>query len=132
MERKYQKWSAGGGDSTAMTVADVEEHELVWIVCRQSEEFVRTGHPGAMLVGNGPYLVDRVDGGLYQIGVISAVGGESEADYRFRIRGLAVRTAAGDLHDEIREVAAAGGRMQLSHPTSQAVGAVPGAGPSST
>lgn len=64
-----------------------------------------------MLVGDGPYLVDRVDGGLHQIGVISATTGEWEADYRTRIRGLQVRTAVDDLHDALRGVAATRGRM---------------------
>ncbi|MET7698655.1 hypothetical protein [Streptomyces sp. NPDC005485] len=35
-----------------------------------------------MPADNGPYLIDRVDGGLHQIGVVSAVAGEWEADYR--------------------------------------------------
>ncbi|MEV0113064.1 hypothetical protein AB0H77_07385 [Streptomyces sp. NPDC050844] len=63
-------------------------------------------------MGNGPYLVDRVDGGLHRIGVVSVVSGEWEADYRARIRGLPVRTAVDDLHDEMREVAAGRGRMR--------------------
>ncbi len=94
-----------------MAVVDVEEHELVWIVSWQSEEFARTRNSEYMLAGNGPYLVDRVDGGLHQIGVVSAVTGEWEADYRARIRGLPVRTAVDDLHDALRDVAAARGRM---------------------
>ncbi len=94
-----------------MVVVHVEEHELVWIVSWQSEEFVRTGNSEFMLAGTGPYLVDRVDGGLHQIGVVSGVTGEWEADYRARIRGLPVRTAVDDLHDAIRGVDAASGRM---------------------
>ncbi len=94
-----------------MAVVDVEEHELVWIVSWQSEQFARTRNSEYMLAGNGPYLVDRVDGGLHQIGVVSAVTGEWEADYRARIRGLPVRTAVDDLHDALRDVAAARGRM---------------------
>ncbi|MFB9576216.1 hypothetical protein [Streptomyces yanii] len=58
-----------------------------------------------------PYLVDHVDGGLHQIGVVSAVTGEWEADYRARIRGLLVRTAVDDLHDALCGVAATRGRM---------------------
>lgn len=111
LERERQKWSALGVDPVRVVVARVEEHELVWLVYCQSEEFVRTGNPGSMLIGDGPYLVDRVDGGLHTIGVLSAKGGEWEADYRVRIRGLAVRTAVDDLHDEIRELAAARGRV---------------------
>lgn len=94
-----------------MVVVDVREHELVWIVSWTSEEFVRARNPEFMLAGNGPYLVDGVDGGLHRIGVVSAVTGEWEADYRARIRGLAVRTAVDDLHLPVCEVAAARGRM---------------------
>ncbi|MFB8773160.1 YrhB domain-containing protein [Streptomyces broussonetiae] len=111
LERDFQRWRATGVDAMRMAVADVEEHELVWIVSWTSEEFIRTGNPEFMLAGNGPYLVDRVDGGLHQIGVVSAVTGEWEADYRARIRELPVRTAVDDLHDALREVAAARGRM---------------------
>lgn len=94
-----------------MAVVRVEEHELVWIVSWQSEEFVRTWNSRYMLVGNGPYLVDRVDGGLHQIGVVSAKTGEWETDYRARIRGLPVRTAVDDLHDALCGVAATHGRV---------------------
>ncbi|MFI6013262.1 YrhB domain-containing protein [Streptomyces sp. NPDC051243] len=111
LDREHQMWSARGVDLARVTVVDVEEHELVWIVYWQSDEYVRTGNSGAMLVGNGPYLVDRVDGGLHRIGVLSAKSGEWESDYRARIRGSAVRTAVHDLHDGIREVAATFGRM---------------------
>lgn len=64
-----------------------------------------------MLAGNGPYLVDRVDSGLHQIGVVSAVTGDWEADYRARILGLPVRTAVDDLHDALCEVTDVRGRM---------------------
>lgn len=111
LERDYQRWRATGVDAMRMTVIDVEEHELVWIVSWTSEEFVRTRNPAFMLAGNGPYLIDRVDGGLHQIGVVSAVTGEWESDYRARIRGLPVRTAVDDLHDALCGVAAARGRM---------------------
>ncbi|MFF5366892.1 YrhB domain-containing protein [Streptomyces sp. NPDC013187] len=111
LERDYQQFRAAGVDAMRMAVVDVEEHELVWIVFWTSEEFVRTRNPEFMLGGNGPYLVDRVDGGLHAIGVVSAVTGEWEADYRARVRGLPVRTAVDDLHDALCEVAAARGRM---------------------
>ncbi|MET9448916.1 YrhB domain-containing protein [Streptomyces cinerochromogenes] len=114
LERDYQQWRAAQRDAVRMAVVDVEEHELVWIVSWTSEEFVRTRNPEFMLAGNGPYLVDRVDGGLHRIGVVSAVTGEWEADYRARIRGLPVRTAVDDLHDALREVAAARGRMHAA------------------
>ncbi|MGA5198278.1 YrhB domain-containing protein [Streptomyces exfoliatus] len=111
LERDYQRWRAAGAEALRTAVVDVEEHELVWIVSWTSEEFVRTRKPEFMLAGNGPYLVDRVDGGLHQIGCVSAGTGEWEADYRARIRGLPVRTAVDDLHDALCGVAAARGRM---------------------
>ncbi|MFD6653715.1 YrhB family protein [Streptomyces parvus] len=114
LERDYLRWRATGVDALRMAVVDVEEHELVWIVSWTSEEFVRTGDPEFMLAGNGPYLVDRVDGGLHRIGVVSALTGEWEADYRARIRGLPVRTAVDDLHDALCEAAAARERMHAA------------------
>ncbi|MFJ6697983.1 YrhB domain-containing protein [Streptomyces sp. NPDC091272] len=95
-------------------MGNVNEHELVWIVSWQSVEFVRTRDPRFMLVGAGPYLVDRVDGGLHQVGVVSAASGEWEADYRARIRGLPVRTAVDELHDALRGAAVARGRTHAA------------------
>ncbi|MFI1726723.1 YrhB domain-containing protein [Streptomyces sp. NPDC020489] len=112
LERDYQQWRAVSTDAVRMAVVRIEEHELVWIVSWQSEEFVRTRNSKYALIGDGPYLVDRADGGLHQIGVVSAVTGEWEADYRARIRGLPVRTAVDDLHAALRGVAATRGRMR--------------------
>ncbi|MFG3395671.1 YrhB domain-containing protein [Streptomyces parvus] len=89
----------------------IAEAVLVWIVHWTSEAFVRTGDPSVMLAGGGPYLVDRVDGGLLEIGVVSSVTGAWEDDYRGRIRGLPVCTAVDDLHDALRDAAVTLGRM---------------------
>ncbi|MFD7704791.1 YrhB domain-containing protein [Streptomyces caelestis] len=94
-----------------MAVGHVEEHELVWIVSWTSEDFIRTRNSKYALIGNGPYLVDRVDGGVHRVGVVSAVTGSWEDDYRARVRGLPVRPAVDDPHDVLREVAPAHGRM---------------------
>ncbi|KUM84980.1 MULTISPECIES: YrhB domain-containing protein [Streptomyces] len=114
LELDYQQWRAVSAEAVQMAVVSVEEHELVWIVHWQSENFVRTRRCEEMLVGSGPYLVDRVDGGLHRIGVLAAHTGEWETDYRARIRGLPVRTAIDDLHDGLRTVAAAYGRMHAA------------------
>ncbi|MFF3411656.1 YrhB domain-containing protein [Streptomyces sp. NPDC002742] len=111
LERDYQQWRAAGVDAMRMAVVDVEEHALAWIVSWTSEEFVRTRNPAFTPAGNGPYLIDRVDGGLHRIGVVSAVTGGWEADYRARIRELPVRTAVDGLHDALCGVAATRGRM---------------------
>ncbi|MEU7261676.1 YrhB domain-containing protein [Streptomyces rimosus] len=114
LERDYQKRRATGADALRMAVSHVEQHELVWIISWTSEEYLRTGNLEFALAGNGPYLVDRIDGGLHQVGVVYAVSGEWEADYRARIRGLPVRTAVDDLHDAVREAASAHGRMRAA------------------
>ncbi|MER7928604.1 YrhB domain-containing protein [Streptomyces sp. NPDC096057] len=98
-----------------LLVARVEEHDLAWVVSYQSAEYVRTGDPSHLVVGGGPFLVDRVDGGLHSIGVVSAVTGAWESDYRTRIRGMATRTAVDDLHDELRRTTAARGRIFAMH-----------------
>ncbi|MBL3669337.1 hypothetical protein JL475_25800 [Streptomyces sp. M2CJ-2] len=115
LERTFQEELSAGLRPIRMAVASVEEHELVWIVCWTSEEFVCTGRPESMLVGNGPYLVDRVDGSLHGIGVVSWATGVWEADYSVRVRGLTERTAVDDLYDEVRAVASTRGRVHAMH-----------------
>ncbi|MFF8609521.1 YrhB domain-containing protein [Streptomyces sp. NPDC015346] len=115
LERDYETDRSVRPDPMLMAVAGVEEHELVWIVSWTSEEYLRTRNPDFMVVGNGPYLVDRLDGSLHQIGVVSAVSDGWQEDYRSRIRGQAVRTAVDDLHEEVRGVAAARGRIHAMH-----------------
>ncbi|MFE7568434.1 YrhB domain-containing protein [Streptomyces sp. NPDC057539] len=107
-----------------LLVTHVEKHELAWIVGYQSAEYVRTGDPSQRLAGNGPFLVDRVDGGLHSVGTVSAVTGAWESDYRTRIRKMATRTAVDDLHDEIRQVTATRGRIFAMHVLRQKVPAL--------
>lgn len=115
LARDYEADRALRSEPMLLAVADVEEHELVWIVSWASEAYLRTRNPDFMLAGNGPYLVDRLDGSLHQIGVVSAVTDGWQEDYRTRIRGQAVRTAVDDLHDEVRGVAATRGRIHAMH-----------------
>ncbi|WP_318200256.1 YrhB domain-containing protein [Streptomyces sp. SCL15-4] len=121
LERDYQRELSVGIVPMRMAVAHVEQHELVWIVSWTSEEYLRTRNPDFLLAGNGPYLVDRVDGSLHQISVVSAVTGAWEADYRARIRRQVTRTAVDDLHDEVRAVADARGRVHAMHALRQRV-----------
>lgn len=111
----YQRELSAGLEPMRMAVSHVEQHELVWIVSWTSEEYLRTRNSDFMLAGNGPYLVDREDGSLHQIGVVSAVTGAWEADYRARVRGQVTRTAVDDLHDEVRAVADARGRAHAMY-----------------
>ncbi|MFF8267286.1 YrhB domain-containing protein [Streptomyces sp. NPDC016562] len=124
LERAYQWELSVGLDPIRMAVSHVEQHELVWIVSWTSEEYLRTRNPDFALAGNGPYLVDRVDGSLHQIGVVSARTDAWEADYRVRIRGQVTRTAVDDLHDEVQGVADAHGRIYAMHILRQKVPAL--------
>jgi hypothetical protein len=47
----------------------VEEHPLGWLVFWQSVDYIRSGDPFDMLVGSGPYLVDRQDGSIHRLPV---------------------------------------------------------------
>ncbi|MFD8323332.1 YrhB domain-containing protein [Kitasatospora purpeofusca] len=99
-------------DPGRLVVSDVEEHELVWIVSYQTAEYLRTRDPRQLLGGNGPYLVDRVDGGLHALGSASDVnGGAWEDDYRRRIRKELTCAAVDDLHEELRRATAEQGRI---------------------
>ncbi|MFE7909753.1 YrhB domain-containing protein [Streptomyces albogriseolus] len=112
LERDYQRDLAAGLEPMRMAVAHVEQHEQAWVISWTSEEYLRTGNPDFVIAGNGPYLVDRRNGSLHQIGVVSAVTEAWVVDYRVRIRGQA---AVDDLHDEVRAVAATRGRIHAMH-----------------
>jgi hypothetical protein len=114
LELTYQRQLSAGLDPQRMAVAHVEQHELAWIVSYQSEEWLRTRDFLSLVGGNGPYLVDRIDGGLHTIGVLSATSGAWEADYRVRVRGEVV-SAVEDLHDEVRAAAEDSGRIHAIH-----------------
>jgi hypothetical protein len=94
-----------------MAVVEAEEHELAWIVVYQSAEYVRTGDSVHLLGGNGPYLVDRADGRMHEIGPVDYLTGEWEDEYRASVRGMPVRTAVDELDDRIREWVVARGRV---------------------
>ncbi|MEU9921512.1 YrhB domain-containing protein [Streptomyces griseoluteus] len=111
LEREFRREAALGVRPHHLVVVSAVRHELVWIVEVATAEYVRTRDPAFLLVGAGPYLVDRVDGGLHAVGVLSWTSGEWEADYRVRIRVETLRTAVDDLDDEVRAAAADQGRI---------------------
>ncbi|MFJ1754295.1 YrhB domain-containing protein [Kitasatospora sp. NPDC088134] len=101
------------------------EHELVWIVGCSTEEFARTRDVQDLPVGPGLYLVDRVDGELYELHAVAAATGGWEDDYRARIRGLPVRTAVDALHEEVRALAAEQGPLRAARALRERVPALP-------
>ncbi len=55
-------------DRSPHVITKIEPHRLGWLFYYQSEEFIRTGNPSAMLAGNGPVLVSRADGSHVHVG----------------------------------------------------------------
>jgi hypothetical protein len=55
-------------DRPPHVITKIETHRLGWLFYYQSEEYIRTGNPSAMLAGNGPVLVSRADGSHVQVG----------------------------------------------------------------
>ncbi|MFG2812696.1 YrhB domain-containing protein [Streptomyces sp. NPDC048410] len=124
LERDYRRQSALGVRPHDLVVASAVRHELVWIVHVATAEYLRTCESSFLLVGGGPYLVDRMDGGLHSVGAVSWASGAWEVDYRVRVRGEVVRTAVDDLHDEVRAVVVAQGRIPAMHLLRQRVPAL--------
>ncbi|MEU1502032.1 YrhB domain-containing protein [Streptomyces sp. NPDC005732] len=71
-----------------LAVLDVEEHVLGWLVTSQSVEYIRSRDSEKMLVGSGPYLVDRQDGSIHHIPVTTYVGEDWEELYLRQVRGV--------------------------------------------
>lgn len=68
-------------------VCDVREHALGWLVTWQSVEYIRSRDLEEMLVGHGPYLVDRQDGSIHHIPVTTYRGVDWERLYLQQVRG---------------------------------------------
>ncbi|MEU0191577.1 YrhB domain-containing protein [Streptomyces afghaniensis] len=71
-----------------LAVCDVREHALGWLVVWQSVEYIRSRDIGKMLVGHGPYLVDRQDGSIHHIPTTTYVADVWEDLYVQQIRGV--------------------------------------------
>ncbi|MFD6331249.1 hypothetical protein ACFWGI_16955 [Streptomyces niveus] len=111
----------------------MEEHELlVWIVATRPRSTSEPGTRTRFSSATAHTWSTEIDGGLHQIGPVSYVTGEWEADYRKRIRKEPARTAVNDLHDEVRQAAAEQGRIPSRTCCGNASRAWPMPKPSST
>ncbi|GLY80831.1 YrhB domain-containing protein [Actinoallomurus iriomotensis] len=84
--RAEEREFAERGRPVTLAICKVTEHRLGWIIDSQSAAYVHSGDVGAMLVGGGPYLVDRHDGSVHRIPATDYVGGLWEEDYEQRIK----------------------------------------------
>ncbi|MEU3844104.1 YrhB domain-containing protein [Streptomyces sp. NPDC028635] len=71
-----------------LAVCHVKEHALGWLVVWQSVEYITSRDIGKMLVGHGPYLVDRQDGSIHHIPATTYVADVWEDLYLQQIRGV--------------------------------------------
>ncbi|MCD0482140.1 YrhB family protein [Streptacidiphilus sp. ASG 303] len=74
--------------SVPVAVLDVEEHALGWLVFWQSVEYIRSREFRKMLLGAGPYLVDRQDGSIHHIPATTWACEDWEALYLQQIKGI--------------------------------------------
>jgi len=51
-----------------LAITQVEHHDFGWLFYYNSAVFVETGEIGHLLVGNGPYLVERERGRVFETG----------------------------------------------------------------
>ncbi|WP_433178767.1 YrhB domain-containing protein [Actinoallomurus sp. CA-150999] len=84
--RAQERESAERSQPVTLAISEVTEHRLGWIISSQSEAYLRSGNVSDMLVGGGPYLVDRHDGSIHHIPVTDYVRGLWEEDYEQRIK----------------------------------------------
>ncbi|WP_457032130.1 YrhB domain-containing protein [Kitasatospora sp. P5_F3] len=66
LARERLTW-ASTGPLPELTVTEVQEHVVGWLVFWNSAEYARTRDVGDALVGSGPYLVDRQDGSIHHV-----------------------------------------------------------------
>ncbi|WP_371615586.1 YrhB domain-containing protein [Streptomyces sp. NBC_00454] len=87
VERNNEEARAAGPPVVETAVSQVTEHPLCWVVAVDSAEYVRTGNYAYRLMGGRLYLVDRVSGGLYEIGGRAFAIEDWEPSYRRLVRG---------------------------------------------
>ncbi|MGI5171181.1 YrhB domain-containing protein [Spirillospora sp. CA-253888] len=81
-ERRY----AAEGSAKPLVITKVIEHRLGWILHWQAQAFADSGDWRDMLIGTGPYLVDRHDGSVHFIPGTDYLGDLWEEDYEQRVK----------------------------------------------
>ncbi|XIE81607.1 YrhB domain-containing protein [Streptomyces sp. SBR177] len=92
-----------------LVVHEVKEHAWGWLVFWNSAQYARTRDLRDLLVGAGPYLVDRYDGSVHHIPVTTWVGEDWEELYLRQIKGCG-RTTPGGFRAGADELRRDGGR----------------------
>ncbi len=87
VERELRAQAAVSPES-AVVVIDVKAHELGWLVTCQPPAYARSHDVRDMFIGDGPFLVDALDGSLHMVHRQFCVDGLEWPDqYREKVRG---------------------------------------------
>lgn len=70
-----------------VAICRVLEHDLGWVISWQSVEYIR-GDAHKMLVGHGPYLVDRYDGSIHHIPATTYLDPHWPEAYGRQVKGI--------------------------------------------
>jgi hypothetical protein len=74
-----------------LAIFQVKEHAFGWLVYWQSVDYLRSKDFGKMLIGHGPYLVDREDGSIHHLPVTMHVDDNWHESYVEHVRGVRPR-----------------------------------------
>ncbi|MFI5532180.1 YrhB domain-containing protein [Kitasatospora sp. NPDC051853] len=107
-QRQESPWMAL---SPAPAVADAYEHAFGWLVSVQSVEYLRSRDPGDVLIGQGPYLVDRQDGSIHHIPVTTFVSDRWEELYLRQVKGVRPPDEPDPLVAAVRALVRSDGRL---------------------
>ncbi|MFD4656287.1 YrhB domain-containing protein [Kitasatospora sp. NPDC058444] len=91
-----------------LAILGVSEHAPGWIVAWNTAEYARTGDSRHLLVGGGPFLVDRHDGSVHHIPTMTFMAHDWVALYFRQVKGIRPPDA---LAAEVRALARAEGAV---------------------
>ncbi|MEU1290297.1 YrhB domain-containing protein [Kitasatospora sp. NPDC005856] len=91
-----------------LAILGVVEHAPGWIVAWNTAEYARTGDSRHLLVGGGPYLVDRHDGSVHHIPATTFRSHDRVALYLRQVKGI---RPLDPLAAEVRALARADGAV---------------------
>lgn len=96
------------GDPHGLVVTALDEHDLGWLVYTNSAAYARTGAIEDALVGQGVYIVDKVDGRIHHIHVLAVHEDRWVETYREQVRGVRI---PDPLPGQVRELLARAGAV---------------------
>jgi Immunity protein 35 len=92
-----------------MVITGIDQHPLGWLISFNSKQYAESGDRRDAWIGQGPYLVDGLDGSLHMVHMQFCSGGlKWEDQYRQKIRG---EIPSRELDTEVRRLLGLGRRF---------------------